>query len=66
MPVLDGASLITQIRAGDKYKTTPIIAVSAGGESARQAALTAGANHFLDKPMRLREVIQTLQRLLTL
>ncbi len=66
LPVLDGASLITQIRAGTKYKDTPIIAVSAGGETARQSALQAGANHFLDKPMRLREVIQTLQRLLTL
>lgn len=66
LPVLDGASLITQIRAGERNKTTPVIAVSAGGETARQAALTAGANYFLDKPMRLREVIQTLQKLLTL
>jgi len=66
LPVLDGASLITQVRASEAHKTTPIIGVSAGGESARQAALSAGANKFLDKPMRLREVISTLQQLLTL
>lgn len=66
LPVLDGASLITQLRADERWAETPIIAVSAGGESARDAALKAGASHFLDKPMRLREVIRTLQQHLTL
>jgi len=66
LPVLDGAALITQLRADERYADTTIIAVSAGGESARQAALKAGASHFIDKPMRLREVISTLQKHLTL
>jgi DNA-binding response OmpR family regulator len=39
--------------------------VSAGGDSERKSALDAGANIFLDKPMRLRQVIETIQRLLT-
>jgi hypothetical protein len=39
-------------------------AVSAGGEPARESALGAGANVFLDKPMRLRRVIETMQRLI--
>ena len=33
-------------------------------EAARDAALKAGANIFLEKPMRLRRVIETMQRLL--
>lgn len=66
LPVLDGASLIQQLRSDERYKDTPVVAVSAGGETARQSALAAGANAFLDKPMRLREVIKTLQKLLTI
>jgi FixJ family two-component response regulator len=42
----------------------PIIAVSAGGDAARRSALAAGANIFLDKPMRLRQVIDTIQKLI--
>ena len=38
--------------------------MSAGGDAARRSALEAGANIFLDKPMRLRQVIDTMQRLL--
>jgi hypothetical protein len=38
--------------------------VSGGGDQARDLALGAGANIFLDKPMRLRRVIETMQRLL--
>jgi hypothetical protein len=43
----------------------PIIAVSAGGERPR---LRHGGRRFffLDKPMRLRQVIETMQRLLNL
>ena len=44
----------------------PIIAVSAGGDRARQFAMTAGADFFLDKPMRLRQIIETMQQLLDL
>jgi CheY-like chemotaxis protein len=42
----------------------PIIAVSGGGTAARNAAIDAGADLFLDKPMRLKQVIETIQRLM--
>jgi uncharacterized protein (TIGR02266 family) len=63
LPVLDGASVIQVARTELGLTNVPIIAVSAGGEAARRVALEAGANIFLDKPMRLRQVIDTIQKL---
>ena len=39
------------------------VAVSAGGEAARAAAIGAGADFFLDKPMRLADIVDTIRRL---
>jgi CheY-like chemotaxis protein len=64
LPILDGPRVIMQARTELGLGDLPIIAVSAGGDAARRSALDAGANIFLDKPMRLRQVIDTMQRLL--
>ncbi len=64
LPVLDGSKVISQARSELGLADLPIIAVSAGGDAARHSALEAGANIFIDKPMRLRQVIDTIQRLL--
>jgi uncharacterized protein (TIGR02266 family) len=64
LPVVDGPRVIMMARTELGLVDLPIIAVSAGGEQARDAALQAGANIFLDKPMRLRRVVETMQRLL--
>ncbi|MBX3155245.1 MAG: response regulator [Deltaproteobacteria bacterium] len=64
LPVLDGPKVIAHARTELGLEALPIIAVSAGGDAARRSALEAGANIFLDKPMRLRQVIDTIQRLL--
>lgn len=66
MPILDGASVIEEVRANPSLARMPIIAVSAGGERARTFAMAAGADFFLDKPMRLRQIIDTMQQLLQL
>jgi uncharacterized protein (TIGR02266 family) len=65
LPVLDGAKVIATARGELALTNLPIIAVSAGGDAARKSALEAGANIFLDKPMRLRQVIDTIQKLIT-
>ncbi|HEY4177585.1 MAG TPA: response regulator [Kofleriaceae bacterium] len=65
LPIVDGPRVIQQARTELGLVELPIIAVSAGGDAARRSALEAGANIFLDKPMRLRQVIDTMQRLLT-
>ena len=64
LPILDGPQVIATARTELGLVDLPIIAVSAGGDAARRSALEAGANIFLDKPMRQRQVIETMQRLL--
>jgi len=64
LPVLEGAQVIHQARTELGLTDLPIIAVSAGGDAARHPALDAGANVFLGKPMQLRQIIETMQRLL--
>jgi CheY-like chemotaxis protein len=65
LPVLDGAALIRQIRTTLGLTRMPIIALSGGGAAARNVALRAGATTFLDKPIRLRSIIEALGQLLT-
>jgi uncharacterized protein (TIGR02266 family) len=63
LPIMDGAQLIAHMRASDKLKSTLVVAVSAGGAAARDAAIGAGADFFLDKPMRLADIVDTIRRL---
>jgi CheY-like chemotaxis protein len=62
LPILDGPKVIAQARNQLGLTHLPIIAFSGGGSVARVAALGAGANLFLDKPVRLRQVLETIQR----
>jgi CheY-like chemotaxis protein len=64
LPVIDGAHVIEQVRVKLGLAELPVIAVSAGGDAARASALRAGANIFIDKPMRLRQVIDTIRALM--
>jgi len=64
MPVMDGAQFLRHLRAHPQAKDTPVIALSAGGPAAREAAMSAGANVYLDKPIRLAEVLAAANQLL--
>jgi CheY-like chemotaxis protein len=64
MPVMDGAQFLRHLRAHPRIGRTPVIALSAGGPAARESAMAAGANVFLDKPIRLSEVLQSVTDLL--
>ena len=64
LPVMDGTHVIAHVRDELGLADLPIIAVSAGGEAAERAALAAGANIFLDKPMRLRQITDAIRHLL--
>jgi CheY-like chemotaxis protein len=55
--------VIAQVRADERLKGMPIVAVSGGGAPARSAAMAAGADFFLDKPMRLADIVATMRRL---
>jgi uncharacterized protein (TIGR02266 family) len=65
LPILDGEGLIRTLRADEKTRQLPIVALSAGGREARDTAVAAGADFFLDKPVRLSEVLGVLQKILT-
>jgi CheY-like chemotaxis protein len=58
---LTGADLVRQVRA--RNLDLPVIGFSVGGTKARLAFLDAGADLFLDKPIALRDVFATLERL---
>ncbi len=64
LPVMDGESLIRELRASDTFKRLPVIALSAGGEDVRERAFAAGADFFLDKPVRLADVLSTMRTLM--
>jgi CheY-like chemotaxis protein len=59
---LSGAELVRGLRA--RGSDLPVIGFSVGGASAREEFLAAGADLFLDKPVVLRDVFGTLERLM--
>ena len=63
LPELNGAQLVERMRAEPRLATVPVVAVSVGGAAARDATLAAGADLFLDKPLVLKDLFATLERL---
>ena len=62
MPVLEGLELLRQLRA-DGHADLPVIVLTARADQ-RAAATAAGADAFLVKPVPLRELSATAERLL--
>lgn len=58
----NGADLVREMRT--RKLDVPVIGFSVGGSQARLDFLDAGADLFLDKPVTLRDVFTTLERLL--
>ncbi len=65
MPVMDGLTLLRLLRADPKYKTMPIIMLTASGDDQhRLEATQVGADAFLTKPASSQELTNTVKRLL--
>jgi uncharacterized protein (TIGR02266 family) len=64
MPVMDGFSLIEQIRGDVGLVHTPVLAISAGGDDARQRAVELGVDVYLQKPVKITEILSTVRTLL--
>jgi CheY-like chemotaxis protein len=65
MPILDGLEAMKRIRQQETVGDTPIIALTAltmAGDQER--CLAAGANRYLSKPIKLRQLDLTIQELL--
>jgi signal transduction histidine kinase/DNA-binding NarL/FixJ family response regulator len=67
MPVMDGAEATRRLRASERWRTLPVIVISANASPAdRQAAMAAGADAFLPKPIAFGRLMPELARLLGL
>jgi signal transduction histidine kinase/ActR/RegA family two-component response regulator len=65
MPELDGISAIERIRADETCHDLPIVAITALAMAGdRDRCLAAGANEYLSKPIKLKELATVIQQLL--
>jgi CheY-like chemotaxis protein len=60
---MTGADLVRALRRRER-PDLPVIGFSIGGPAAREAFLSAGADLFLDKPVVVKDVFTTLERLM--
>ncbi len=65
LPIVDGLEVMRRVRAVSRLRDLRVIALSSSG-LARQAALVAGADRFLEKPMPLSTLVRTIAELLAL
>jgi CheY-like chemotaxis protein len=63
LPAQSGSQLIAKMRAEPCLSTVPVVAISVGGREACDEAMAAGADLFLDKPVVMRDLFSTLDRL---
>ncbi|MEO8435296.1 MAG: GAF domain-containing protein [Pyrinomonadaceae bacterium] len=65
MPVMDGYELITRLRRDPRFSHTPAIAVSGyASQKDKAAALTAGFDFHLAKPLNTQELLALVAKLL--
>ncbi|AFZ56688.1 PAS domain S-box protein [Anabaena cylindrica FACHB-243] len=66
MPDMDGLEAIRQIRANPQLVSMPIIALTAlAMPGDKEKCLQAGANEYLSKPVKLKQMANMIQKLLT-
>jgi PAS domain S-box-containing protein len=67
MPVMDGMEATRRLRQQARFAQTPIFALSASVfNEQRQEALAAGCNTFLDKPIKIPQLLEELKKFLQL
>jgi len=66
IPVMTGLQLIEKIRANPATQNVKVLAISASVSDGRSTSLGAGADSFLQKPMRLIDITSAVTELLKL
>jgi CheY-like chemotaxis protein len=67
MPIMDGFQAMQALRCNSKFDDVPIIALTALAMAGdREKCLEAGANDYLEKPVYLKAIVETIERLLSL
>ena len=64
MPKADGIQLVKALRSTPKYRTLPVLVVSAYGSGNLKEALLAGANAAMRKPINFNHFFESLDNLL--
>ncbi len=64
MPVMDGFSLMKQLRSDGKYDHIPIIVTSQGGEKSVEKSFALGATDFVEKPYNIRIILHRVQNVI--
>ena len=65
MPIMTGTQLIEQVRNDPRLNQLPVIVISSAGLDDRKLALEAGADIFLSKPIKLKDMIETIETLIS-
>jgi signal transduction histidine kinase/ActR/RegA family two-component response regulator len=66
MPEMDGITAIEQIRSDETFRTLPIVALTAlAMDGDRDRCLDAGANEYISKPIKLKQLVTIIQQLLS-
>ncbi len=63
LPILNGGELIERMRREPRTRAIPVMSMSVGGDEARAIFMAAGADLFVPKPMVLKDLFATLERL---
>jgi CheY-like chemotaxis protein len=66
LPGMQGADLVARVRSDPHVAGIPIVGISTGGDRARELLLGAGADVFLEKPLVVRDLVSSLERLVSL
>lgn len=61
MPLMDGAAMVTAMRASSSLRDIPVIMMSAAPESALRRQLEGGYTIFLRKPFRMPALLQAVR-----
>lgn len=64
MPVMDGFGLLERMRGDPSLVMTPVLAISAGGPDARERAVELGVDVYLQKPVKIAVILETVRTLL--
>ncbi len=65
MPVMDGLKLVDTVRKDEVHKEIPIVIITTEGAAEdRQRAFSLGADAYITKPIRARQVIDMVKNLL--